>query len=64
MQCAVATVAKLLSGEDVKTINLARHWTFPNPQDFLESPPRKLENTGIRETQWVDAGLNGEQRVS
>jgi hypothetical protein len=63
MQCAVATVAKLLTCEDPKATNLARHWTFPNPQDFLEAPPRKIENAEIKESQWMDAGLNAEQRV-
>lgn len=61
MQGAVATVAKMLSDKDMN--DLARYWTFPNPQDFLESPPRMLENAEIKESQWMDSGLNEEQRV-
>jgi hypothetical protein len=63
MQRAVATVAKLLSSQDAKAAKLAKSWIFPDPQDFLESPPRKLQNAEIKESQWRDAGLNVEQRV-
>lgn len=63
MQCAVATVAGLLSSEDSKATNLARPWIFPDSQHFLQSPPRKLKNAEIKEGQWMDKGLNAEQRV-
>lgn len=64
MQGAVTTVAMMLSDEDVKATNLARYWTFPKPRDFIESPPRMLENAEIKESQWMDSGLNDEQRVT
>ena len=63
MHSAVATVANLLGSEDLNATNLARRWIFPIPQDFLESPPRKVKNAEINESQWMDAGLNAEQRV-
>lgn len=63
MESAVSTVADLLNSEDTKQINLARQWTFPEPKDFFTAPSQKLENAGVKKSQWVDSGLNAEQRV-
>lgn len=63
MESAVSTITELLNSEDTKQINLARQWTFPEPIDFFTAPSQKLENAEIKESQWVDSGLNAEQRV-
>jgi hypothetical protein len=63
MQTAVATVANLLSSIEPDGNNLAKHWIFPDIRDFADAECVVLRNGTIQEEQWVDAGLNAEQRV-
>ena len=63
MESAVAAVSYILTSADSGT-NLARQWIFPDPEDFVDGPSVMLLNGEIKEEQWVDQGLNEEQRVS
>lgn len=63
MENAVYAVSKVLDTNISKGTNLARQWVFPEPEDFLNAPSMKLENGKIQDDQWVDKGLNDEQRV-
>ena len=62
MEAAATTVAKVLNSEEPGT-NLARQWIFPEPKDFLDAPSRKWPDD-VKDDQWLDVGLNAEQRVS
>ncbi|KAF8966899.1 P-loop containing nucleoside triphosphate hydrolase protein [Flammula alnicola] len=63
MQAAVTTVARILSSQE-EGVNLARQWLFPEIEDFTDKPSVMLRNGQIAEAQWVDAGLNAEQRLA
>lgn len=63
MESAVSSVASMLNSDNTKQLNLARQWMFPEPKDFFRAPSQRLENAEIKESQWVDSGLNAEQRV-
>ena len=60
MEVAASTIAQSLSTED-QSKTLAQQWIFPNPEDLTNAPP--LNNGIIEESQWLDGGLNTEQRV-
>ncbi|KDR78399.1 hypothetical protein GALMADRAFT_245562 [Galerina marginata CBS 339.88] len=62
MQNAVGFVANILNAEETG-VNLARQWIFPEPEDFTNAPSMLLK-AGIAEEQWVDQGLNAEQRLA
>jgi hypothetical protein len=62
MEAAVAAVSNILTSAEPGT-NLARQWILPDPEDFANGPSVMLLNGGIKEEQWVDKGLNEEQRV-
>lgn len=63
MEAAVSSISEVLVEES--NMNIARHWIFPEPQDFLKGTPRiLLKNAFINEDEWVDPGLNREQRVA
>lgn len=62
MQRAVASIARILSSIEAGT-NLARQWLFPEIVDFTSAPSVMLVNGKIKQDQWVDSGLNKEQRV-
>ena len=63
MEAAVATLDKALTAQ-FGPHNLARHWLFPNPED-LESPfSTYAVDRDFSDKDWVDKGLNSEQRVS
>ncbi|KAF9480299.1 P-loop containing nucleoside triphosphate hydrolase protein [Pholiota conissans] len=65
MQTAVASVARLLTLPDQnKHANLARQWIFPDVPDFTDSQCVVLKNGKIQEDQWIDSGLNAEQRLA
>jgi len=63
MEAAVAAVSNVLTSAELGT-NLARQWIFPDPEDFANGPSVMLLNGEIKKDQWVDQGLNEEQRVS
>jgi len=63
MDSAVATVSKMLDSNETNEIHLARQWIFPEPQHFFSSPAGNLLGAEIKENDWVDSGLNAEQRV-
>jgi hypothetical protein len=63
MEAAVATLDKALIAQ-VGPHNLARHWLFPNAED-LDSPfSTYAVDRHFQDKDWVDKGLNPEQRVS
>lgn len=62
MQRAVSSIAKHLTSAS-PIANLARRWIFPDISDITNSTPT-LTPLYILEDQWIDAGLNAEQRVS
>ena len=62
MEVATSTIAKSLITED-HSKTLARQWIFPNPEDLKDVAPTILNNGIIEESQWLDGGLNTEQRV-
>ena len=63
MEAAVATLDRAVTAR-FGTHNLARHWLFPNPED-LESPlSAYVVDRDFQDKDWVDKGLNSEQRVS
>ena len=62
MEIASSTIAKSLITED-HSKTLARQWIFPNPEDLKDVSPSMLNNGVIEESQWLDGGLNTEQRV-
>jgi hypothetical protein len=62
MEVASSTIAKSLITED-HSKTLARQWIFPNPEDLEDVSPTILNNGIIEESQWLDRGLNAEQRV-
>lgn len=62
MEAAVSSISEILVEDS--SMNIARHWIFPEPQDFSKGTPRiLLNNASINEDEWVDPGLNREQRV-
>ncbi|KAF8064102.1 P-loop containing nucleoside triphosphate hydrolase protein [Lyophyllum atratum] len=62
METASATMGDALSGAEPH--NLARCWLFPEPQD-LRSPLSVFSvDRAFRDQDWVDAGLNPEQRLA
>lgn len=63
MESVVAAVSYILTSAEFGT-NLARQWIFPETEDFVNGPSVMLLNGEIKEEQWVDQGLNDEQRVS
>ncbi len=64
MQAAADAVARVLGADsDNKGVNLARQWIFPDITDFVSQPCAMLRGGEITETQWIDPGLNAEQRV-
>jgi len=63
MEAAVAAVSNILTSAESGT-NLAQQWIFPDPEHFMNNPSVMLRNGEIKEEQWVDQGLNQEQRVS
>ena len=64
MQAAADAVARVLSADpDNKGVNLARQWIFPDSTDFVSQPCAMLRGGEITEAQWIDPGLNAEQRV-
>ncbi|KAJ3505597.1 hypothetical protein NLJ89_g7334 [Agrocybe chaxingu] len=63
METAVAAVAEFLNDEAPGT-NLTRQWIFPEPEDYVKAPSKKMRDAEIKETQWVDSGLNDEQRLA
>lgn len=63
MEVAACTIANSLVTKD-HTKTLARQWIFPNLDDFDHVSPSSMLNNGIiEESQWLDGGLNAEQRV-
>ena len=62
MEVASSTIANSLITED-HSKTLARQWIFPNPEDLKDVSPSILNNGIIKESQWLDGGLNAEQRV-
>lgn len=63
VEAAVATLDKALTAK-VGFHNLGRHWLFPNPED-LDSPSSTYAvDRDFQDKDWVDKGLNPEQRVS
>lgn len=63
MEVAASTIAKSLVTKD-HSKTLARQWIFPDLDDLDDIPPSSMLNNGIiEESQWVDGGLNTEQRV-
>ncbi|PPQ90281.1 hypothetical protein CVT25_013106 [Psilocybe cyanescens] len=63
MEAAVSDVAKILNIEG-PGINLARQWLFPVPEDFVPAPSVLPRHADISESQWIDTGLNKEQRMA
>jgi hypothetical protein len=61
MEAAVSSIKEILVEDS--SMNIARHWIFPEPQDFLKGTPRLMNNAFISKDEWVDPGLNNEQRV-
>ena len=62
MEVATSTITKSLITED-HSKTLARQWIFPNSEDLKDVSPSILNNGIIEESQWLDGGLNTEQRV-
>lgn len=62
MEVASSTISNSLITED-HSKTLARQWIFPNPEDLKDVSPSVLNNGIIEESQWLDGGLNSEQRV-
>ena len=62
MEVASSTISNSLMTED-HSKTLARQWIFPNPEDLKDVSPSILNNGIIEESQWLDGGLNTEQRV-
>jgi helicase MOV-10 len=62
MEVAASTVAQSLNTKD-QSKPLARQWIFPDPEDVKDAPPSMLNNGMIEDSQWLDGGLNTEQRV-
>jgi hypothetical protein len=63
MEVAASTIANSLGTKD-RSNTLARRWIFPDPDDLGDVPSSSTLNNGIiEESQWVDGGLNTEQRV-
>ena len=61
MEDAAATLGDALS---VDSNNLARRWLFPEPDDLESELSICLSDHAISPEQWLDSGLNEEQRVS
>lgn len=63
MDAAAAKMNSALTW-DVGPHNLARYWLFPDPED-LDSPLSVSSvDQAFLDHDWVDSGLNPEQRVS
>ncbi|KAH9477003.1 RNA helicase Mov10l1 [Psilocybe cubensis] len=60
MEAAVSAVAKILDADS----GLARQWLFPEPEDLLHAPLPPPCQDEIAESQWLDHGLNEEQKMA
>ena len=62
MEAAAATLHAALTAQ-VGSHNLARHWLFPNPEDLASPYSTYAIDLDFQDKDWVDKGLNSEQRV-
>ncbi|KAG6837047.1 hypothetical protein H0H93_015618 [Arthromyces matolae] len=62
MEAASATMGSALSAS--RSNNLARRWLFPDPADLASYTSVHSVNRVFREQDWVDQGLNPEQRLA
>jgi hypothetical protein len=63
MEAAVATLDKALTSQ-AGSYNLARRWLFPDPEDLSSPFSTYVVDRDFQDKDWVDKGLNPEQRVS
>ena len=63
METAVATFGQALNAENGPH-NLARSWLFPREEDLDSAYSIYAVDQDFQDKDWIDKGLNPEQRVS